>query len=105
MAQISQAHAQQLLKALMSTLEILGDEDLPDNGELSGAAVTDMLRNIHQQVMKAQDDAKAKEKCACGHRRGLHNSISLGAYTEMGHGSCMSLKCSCAKYTWVPGKK
>ena len=34
----------ELLEALEAALAILGDDDLPDNGELSGAAVTDMMR-------------------------------------------------------------
>jgi hypothetical protein len=34
----------ELLAALEAALAILGDDDLPDNGELSGAAVTDMMR-------------------------------------------------------------
>ena len=33
-----------MLKALKSMLELIGDEDLPDNGELSGAAICDMAR-------------------------------------------------------------
>ena len=31
-------------EALKSMVELIGDEDLPDNGELSGAAVCDMVR-------------------------------------------------------------
>ena len=33
-----------MLEALKSMVELLGDEDLPDNGEVSGAAVCDMTR-------------------------------------------------------------
>ena len=33
-----------LLRAAEAVLDLLGDEDLPDNGELSGAAITDALR-------------------------------------------------------------
>ncbi|MFC1926217.1 hypothetical protein ACFLWV_00500 [Chloroflexota bacterium] len=33
-----------LLEALKSVLMLIGDEDLPDNGELSGAAICDMAR-------------------------------------------------------------
>lgn len=33
-----------VLEALKSMVELLGDEDMPDNGELSGAAVCDMAR-------------------------------------------------------------
>ena len=32
-----------MLDALMGVKEIIGDEDLPDNGEFSGAAVSDMV--------------------------------------------------------------
>jgi len=39
-----QARYRELLEALEAALAILGDSDLPDNGELSGAAVTDMMR-------------------------------------------------------------
>ena len=33
-----------MLEALKAMVELIGDEDLPDNGELSGAAVCDMVR-------------------------------------------------------------
>ncbi len=33
-----------MLEALKSMVELLGDEDIPDNGELSGAAICDMAR-------------------------------------------------------------
>ena len=33
-----------MLKALEALMELIGDEDLPDNGELSGAAICDMGR-------------------------------------------------------------
>jgi len=33
-----------MLEALKSMVELIGDEDLDDNGELSGAAVCDMVR-------------------------------------------------------------
>lgn len=33
-----------MLEALKSMVELLGDEDMPDNGELSGAAICDMAR-------------------------------------------------------------
>lgn len=33
-----------LLEALKAIVDLIGDEDLPDNGELSGAAVCDMAR-------------------------------------------------------------
>jgi hypothetical protein len=39
-----QERNRELLAALEAALAILGDNDLPDNGELSGAAVTDMMR-------------------------------------------------------------
>ena len=32
-------------EALKAIVELIGDEDLPDNGELSGAAVCDMARS------------------------------------------------------------
>ena len=34
-----------VLKALNSMVDLLGDEDMPDNGELSGAAISDMARS------------------------------------------------------------
>ena len=34
-----------MLEALKAIVELIGDEDLPDNGELSGAAVCDMVRS------------------------------------------------------------
>ncbi|MFC1870072.1 hypothetical protein ACFLYE_02240 [Chloroflexota bacterium] len=33
-----------MLEALKQISELIGDEDLPDNGELSGAAICDMVR-------------------------------------------------------------
>jgi hypothetical protein len=33
-----------MLEALKAVVGLIGDEDLPDNGELSGAAVCDMVR-------------------------------------------------------------
>ncbi|MFC1981091.1 hypothetical protein ACFLVN_02475 [Chloroflexota bacterium] len=32
-------------EALKGVVELIGDEDLPDNGELSGAAISDMVRS------------------------------------------------------------
>lgn len=32
------------IEALKGVVELIGDEDLPDNGELSGSAVCDMAR-------------------------------------------------------------
>ena len=37
-----------MLEALKSVSELIGDEDLEDNGELSGAAVCDMVRSAVQ---------------------------------------------------------
>ena len=34
-----------LLEALKAVMALIGDEDFPDNGELSGAAITDMARS------------------------------------------------------------
>lgn len=34
-----------VLTALKSMVDLLGDEDMPDNGELSGAAISDMARS------------------------------------------------------------
>ena len=44
----------ELLEALEAALAILGDDDLPDNGELSGAAVTDVM---HAAVARAREVA------------------------------------------------
>jgi len=33
-----------MLETLKGLVELIGDEDLPDNGELSGAAICDMAR-------------------------------------------------------------
>ena len=33
-----------MLDALKGMAELIGDEDLPDNGDLSGAAICDMVR-------------------------------------------------------------
>ena len=37
-----------MLEALKGIAELIGDEDLPDNGELSGAAISDMVRSAIQ---------------------------------------------------------
>lgn len=34
-----------MLEALKAIIALIGDEDLPDNGELSGAAICDMARS------------------------------------------------------------
>ena len=34
-----------MMEALKGVVELIGDEDLPDNGEFSGAAISDMLRS------------------------------------------------------------
>jgi hypothetical protein len=34
-----------MVEALKGVVELMGDEDLPDNGELSGAAACDMARS------------------------------------------------------------
>lgn len=34
-----------LLEALKAMVELIGEEDLPDNGELSGAAICDLARS------------------------------------------------------------
>ena len=34
-----------MLQALKCAVELIGDEDLPDNGEISGSAVCDMVRS------------------------------------------------------------
>lgn len=39
-------HEQVLFRALKSLVNLIGDDDLPDNGELSGAAVCDFARSV-----------------------------------------------------------
>ena len=34
-----------MMEALKGVAELMGDEDLPDNGEFSGGAVSDMVRS------------------------------------------------------------
>ena len=34
-----------MMEALKGIVDLIGDEDLPDNGEFSGAAVCDMVRS------------------------------------------------------------
>ncbi len=34
-----------MIEALKAVLNLIGEEDLPDNGELSGAAICDMARS------------------------------------------------------------
>ena len=49
-----QERNRELLEALEAALAILGDDDLPDNGELSGAAVTDMMRAAVAKARQVQ---------------------------------------------------
>ena len=44
----------ELLAAMEAALAILGHDDLPDNGELSGAAVTDMMRAAVAKARQVQ---------------------------------------------------
>lgn len=41
-----------MLEALKAVSNLLGDEDLPDNGELSGAAISDMVRSAVELATK-----------------------------------------------------
>lgn len=50
-ADIDPETAPLLYEALKAMLELIGDEDLPDNGELSGAAICDLARHA---VAKAE---------------------------------------------------
>lgn len=34
-----------MLEALKAVMNLIGDEDLPDNGEFSGAAISDLVRS------------------------------------------------------------
>jgi len=43
-ADIDKEAATLLYEALKAMLDLIGDEDLPDNGELSGAAICDLAR-------------------------------------------------------------
>ena len=36
-----------MMEALNGAVKLMGDEDLPDNGEFSGAAVSDMIRTAN----------------------------------------------------------
>jgi len=42
-----------MLEALSGLVQLIGDEDLPDNGELSGAAICDLARSA---IALAVDD-------------------------------------------------
>jgi hypothetical protein len=39
-------HERILFRALRSLVDLIGDDDLPDNGELSGAAICDFARSV-----------------------------------------------------------
>ena len=39
-------HERILFRALKSVVDLIGDDDLPDNGELSGAAICDFARSV-----------------------------------------------------------
>lgn len=40
------SHERILFQALKSLVDLIGNDDLPDNGELSGAATCDFARSI-----------------------------------------------------------
>jgi hypothetical protein len=40
-----------MLEALKALVDLIGDEDLPDNGELSGAAICDMVRSALEMAV------------------------------------------------------
>ena len=40
-----------MLQALKALTDLIGDEDLPDNGELSGAAICDLVRSAAALAM------------------------------------------------------
>jgi len=44
-----------MFEALSSLVQLIGDEDLPDNGELSGAAICDLARSA---IAMASGDKK-----------------------------------------------
>lgn len=43
-------------EALKAMVRLIGDEDLPDNGELSGAAICDLARNAASLVANGNLD-------------------------------------------------
>jgi general stress protein YciG len=49
-----------LFRALKSLLNLIGEEDLPDNGELSGAAVCDFARAIADSYERGDRKALAE---------------------------------------------
>jgi hypothetical protein len=49
-----QERNRELLEALEAALAVLGDDDLPDNGDLSGAAITDMMRAAVAKARQVQ---------------------------------------------------
>lgn len=40
------SHERILFQALKSLVDLIGEDDLPDNGELSGAAICDLARSV-----------------------------------------------------------
>lgn len=52
--EIDKETASLLYEALKAMVDLIGDEDLPDNGELSGAAICDLSRYA---VAKAESRA------------------------------------------------
>ena len=51
---VVQERNRELHDALQAALAVLGDDDLPDNGDLSGAAVTDMMRAAVAKARQVQ---------------------------------------------------
>ena len=45
-------NAAAMFKALEAVLQLAGDGDLPDNGEFSGAAITDIIRAAYAKVVE-----------------------------------------------------
>lgn len=42
-----------LYEALKAITNLIGDDDLPDNGELSGAAICDLARAVIERIDKS----------------------------------------------------
>ncbi len=56
-----------LLRALKMVEALIGDDDLPDNGELSGAAVSDYVRSVISACKNSDStEARALARLATG---------------------------------------
>jgi hypothetical protein len=67
-------NAQALYQALKAITNLIGDDDLPDNGELSGAAVCDLARAVIERIDNSDTIFVLSREDVIGCQRDGHTS-------------------------------